>query len=309
MSKIILAHLALLALNLIYGSSHFIAKEVMPEYLAPNFFIFIRVIGATTLFWIIRLVIREKIQKKDLFRLALCGLFGVAINQLLFFQGLSRTSPVDSAVIMVSTPVLVTIFSFIILKTKLTTNKVLGVLIGLCGASYLIYLGSGNSTEESGLLGNFLIFLNATSYGIYIVIIKPLMAKYKPITVITLVFSFGFLYVLPFGLYELKDVSLNFPINIWLAIGFIVLFTTFATYLLNAFALSHLQPTVTSSYMYLQPVFAMLTGVVMSLADPTNNASAQITAPKILATLTIFVGVYLIGKSSFTKPTKINSVS
>lgn len=309
MNKIVLSHIALVFLNLIYGSTFFIAKEVMPKYLTPNFFILIRVLGATLLFALIRLVIREKIDKKDILRLALCGLFGIAANQLLFFQGLSQTSATDSSIIMVTTPVLVTIFSFIILKNKLTTSKIIGVTMGLLGASYLIYLGAGNGNKEASFIGNLFVFLNATSYAIYIVIVKPLMVKYKPITVISTVFAFGLLYVIPFGLNDISHFSLNMPLNIWLAIGFVIFFTTFCTYLLNAFALSNLQPTVTASYIYLQPFFAMLTGVVFSLLSPDTHQNVSITLPKILATAFIFLGVYIISKSPNIKLTKNKAIS
>ena len=75
MPKNLLAHLALLAVNLIYGSSHFIAKEVMPDYLKPNTFILLRVFGATIMFWILRYFILEKVDRKDLWRIALVGFF------------------------------------------------------------------------------------------------------------------------------------------------------------------------------------------------------------------------------------------
>jgi drug/metabolite transporter (DMT)-like permease len=308
-SKNIPPHLALLFLTIIYGSSFFVAKEVMPEYWTPNFFIFVRVIGATILFWLIRIVHKQRIKRKDILIMAICGFFGVAANQLLFFQGLNQTSAVDASVIMVSTPVLVTLFSFFILKTKLTTFKITGILIGLLGATYLIYLGGDSNAKESSSIGNLLVFLNATSYGIYIVVVKPLMVKYKPITVISTVFLFGSLYVTPFGLYEIKDTSFNLSQNAWFAVAFIVFFTTFCTYLLNAFALSILQPTVAASYIYLQPVFAMLTGVIFNFVNPENYHGVSITPPKIIAAGFIFLGVYLISKSSITKYTKNKLIS
>lgn len=295
MSKNILAHLALLAVNLIYGSSHFIAKEVMPVYLQPNTFILFRITGAAILFWSLRLFIREKVDKKDLGRIALVGFFGVALNQLLFFQGLSITSPIDSAIIMVTSPVIVTLLSLIILKTKLTGNKISGISLGLIGAIMLIYL-SGSANTGSSVKGNLFIMANATSYSLYLVLVKPLLAKYKPLTVITYMFTFAFFVVLPFGISDFQDFCFDFPTHILLSIGFIILFTTFCTYLFNIFAVKKLSPTIASSYIYLQPVFAMLIGFGISMFNSSSNYASAITWQKLVCTLLIFVGVYLTSR-------------
>lgn len=295
MSKNILAHLALLAVNLIYGSSHFIAKEVMPVYLQPNTFILFRITGAAILFWSLRLFIREKVDKKDLGRIALVGFFGVALNQLLFFQGLSITSPIDSAIIMVTSPVIVTLLSLIILKTKLTGNKISGISLGLIGAIMLIYL-SGSANTGSSVKGNLFIMANATSYSLYLVLVKPLLAKYKPLTVITYMFTFAFFVVLPFGISDFQDFCFDFPTHILLSIGFIILFTTFCTYLFNIFAVKKLSPTIASSYIYLQPVFAMLIGFGISIFNSSSNYASAITWQKLVCTLLIFVGVYLTSR-------------
>jgi drug/metabolite transporter (DMT)-like permease len=298
--KNLLAHLALLAVNLIYGSSHFIAKEVMPDYLRPNTFILLRVFGAMLMFWGLRFFIREKVDKKDLIKIALVGFFGVALNQLLFFQGLSITSPIDSAIIMVTSPVLVTLLSFFILKSKLTTNKVLGISLGLIGAICLIYL-SGKGNSGSSMKGNLFIMANATSYSLYLVLVKPLLKKYKPLTVITYMFSFAFIIVLPFGYDGLTDFSWDFPRVVYLSIGFIVLFTTFCTYLFNIFAVKKLSPTIASSYIYLQPVFAMIIGVGISFYNSNSHYASSITWPKIICTLLIFLGVFLTSRSKKIK--------
>ena len=293
MSKKYLAHLALLVVNLIYGGSHFIAKTVMPDYLTPNVFIFFRVLSATLLFWILRIFVKEKVAKKDLGLMAVCGVFGVALNQLLFFQGLSITSPVDSAIIMVSSPVIVTFLSFLILKSKLTKTKVSGILLGLIGAIFLIYLGDAESSKISSLKGNLFILANATSYSLYIVLVKPLMKKYKPITVISYVFLFGLVIVFPFGISEMSEITWAFPNEIILAIGFIILFTTFITYLFNIFGVKYLSPIITSSYIYLQPVFAMVIGLMISWYGNNDTYVQSITWEKIACTLLIFIGVFL----------------
>ena len=296
MPKNLLAHLALLSVNLIYGSSHFIAKEVMPDYLQPNTFILLRIFGAAIMFLILRFFFREKVERKDLGRIALVGFFGVALNQLLFFQGLSITSPIDSAIIMVTSPVIVTLLSLIILKTKLTFNKIAGISLGLIGAITLIYL-SGSSNSGSSMKGNLFIMANATSYSLYLVLVKPLLDKYKPLTVISYMFTFAFFVVLPFGISDVQDFSFGFPPMVLGSIAFIVVFTTFCTYLFNIFAVKQLSPTIASSYIYLQPVFAMLMGFGISIVNTKSNYASAITWDKLVCTLLIFVGVYLTSRS------------
>ena len=98
MKRVFLAHTALFIVNLIYALNYTIAKDVMPNYIEPSGFILSTPVIE---FWIFKIIfVREKVQRKDLFLMALCGLFGVAMNQLFFFHGLSLTSPVNAAIIM-----------------------------------------------------------------------------------------------------------------------------------------------------------------------------------------------------------------
>ena len=154
------AHLALLGANVIYGVNHIIAKGVMPEKIGPTAFIFLRILGASILFWIIKRFVKETIAKEDYPRLIVCGILGIAVNQLLYFHGLSLTSPIDASIIYTSTPVLVLIFSYFLLKEKITRTKIIGILIGGTGALLLILYGNRNE-GTSTLLGNGLIFSNA----------------------------------------------------------------------------------------------------------------------------------------------------
>ena len=149
MSKVLKAHIALFSVNAIYGANHVIAKGVMPDYLTPSVFIFLRASGATLLFWIFKIIfVREKVQRKDLFLMALCGLFGVAMNQLFFFHGLSLTSPVNTGIIMTVNPILVMILSFFLLKEAITWRKSIGITIGATGAILLtLTAGTGSETH------------------------------------------------------------------------------------------------------------------------------------------------------------------
>ena len=292
MKKIILAHIALIFANLIYAINFTLAKDIMPEYIMPSGFILLRVSSAVFLFSIVYfLFIREKIKKKDLVRLAVCGLFGVAVNQLFFFEGLNLTSPINASIIMTTNPIIVLVISFIFLKDKITGYKLFGVLLGIFGAWNLI-LNSNNMSFSSGSgLGDIFVLINATSYGLYLVLVKPLMSKYNPITILFIVFSFGLIFVFPFGYNELSLVDwTEIPNNIWFEIGFVVLFTTFFAYLLNAFALKNVSPNTVSIYIYLQPVLASFFAIYWG--------SDELKQDKIIAALLIFAGVYLVSKES-----------
>ena len=295
------AHLALLGANIIYGANYIIAKGVMPEKINPTAVVVIRLACCTLLFWLIKLLfVKEAINKRDVLRLALCGLLGAAANQLLFFHGINLTSPIDASIIMTITPVIVLIFSFIILKERITKNKIIGITIGGIGAITLILYGnSANGT--SSLLGNLLVFLNASSYGLYLVVAKTLMKKYNPITVISWVFLFGFIYVLPFGFNDLVNTNFEaFTLNTYLVIGYIVLFTTFLAYLFNLFALSHLSPSVNSSYIYLQPAVSFIMVSIFAYVLMSDQYSKDIGLVKISSCLLVVLGVYITSKSEKT---------
>lgn len=290
------AHFALLGANIIYGANYLIAKGVMPNKIGPSAFIFVRVLGAILLFWLLKSTIKEQIEKKDYLRLLLCGLLGVATNQLLFFHGLNLTSPIDASIIITSIPVMVLIFSAIILKEKITSNKILGLIIGGIGAVLLISYGN-TSGGTSSILGNLFIFLNACSYGLYLVIVKPLMKKYNSITVISWVFLFGFLFVFPFGIGDILATDFSsWNLNTYLAVGFVVVFTTFLAYLFNIYALNYVAPSVNGSYVYLQPAVTFIMVSIYAYVLGHSEYAQDINLVKILSCLLIFSGVYLISK-------------
>ena len=289
------AHLAVLGANVIYGITFTVAKDVMPEYLSPNAFILIRVTGAVLLFWLLAksLGLNESIQKSDWTRFALAGVFGVAANQLLFFQGLSLSTPINAAIIMTVNPVMVLLIAAIVLRNKITLTKGSGIFLGLSGAVLLNTFQNGEwiipSFSNETAFGDFLIFLNATSYAIYLVIIKPVMQKYNPVTVIKWVFTFGFAYVLPFGLMQLTAVNWEvIPRIVYGEIAFVVIGTTFFAYLFNIYGLKKLSPSVVSIYIYLQPFLATLVALIWGKDD--------LSVMKIVSAALIFTGVYLVSK-------------
>ncbi len=293
MSNTLKIHLALFSVSLIYAATFSIAKLVMPVYILPMGLIGIRVWGAIILLWITHSIfVKEKItDKKDYLELLKCAVFGVAANMLLFFKGLSITTPINGAILMVTTPLFVGFFSFFILKERPTSIKIIGLLLGVLGAALLL-LGPNLSFSSSTLAGDVMVMLNAIIYSYYLIIAKPLLQKYNPITVIKWTFLFGGFLILPFSIPELKQVQWEvIPINIWYSIAFLILGATFLTYLLNGWALRHANSSLVGAYIYLQPVLASIIAIILN--------KDILTWQKVLYGLTIFLGVYLVSLPSF----------
>jgi drug/metabolite transporter (DMT)-like permease len=288
------AHLALFFAALIYGANYTIAKGVMPDYLQPFGFIMVRVTGAVILFWITGIFVPEKINRKDIPLLAFCGMFGVAINQLLFFKGLSMTTPINAAIIMVITPILVLLVDTSLASEKITKTKLSGIIIGLIGALLLLLVKHDLSFGSLTWRGDLCILINAISWGIYLVVAKPLIMKYRTITVIKWVFLFAWFYVLPFGYTEFMEADFsNMPADILLSVAFVVLGTTYFAYLLNNYALQKVSSSVVSIYIYLQPLLAA--GIAVFLNKD------ELDWVKILSALLIFAGVYLVSATDRAK--------
>ena len=288
MKRVLLAHTALFIVNLIYALNYTIAKDVMPKYIEPSGFILLRVLGGGFLFLIFyAFFIRERVDKKDYFSFALCGLFGVAINQLFFFEGLNLTTPINAAIIMTTNPILVIVISAFLIGEKITLQKIIGIFFGIVGAGTLILNSGSISFDNDFFIGNILVFINATSYAIYLVIVKGLMKKYQPLTVMFFVFLFGFFFVFPFGYHQLTSINIDLFTNyIYLKVLFVVVCTTFIAYLFNAFALKTLSPSVVSIYIYLQPVLASVIAIIYN--------SDSIDYIKILSSFFIFTAVFLV---------------
>jgi len=289
------AHLAVLCANLIYGANYTIAKGVMPDYIGPFGFIVIRVIVAAVIFSLLDLFFKsQKVATKDLITLAVCGLFGVAINQLLFFKGLSITSPINAALMMTTNPIMVIIVAAILIKEKVSFKKISGILIGIAGAIFLILIGKDMAVTNGDVRGDLLVLINSLSFGIFLIIVKPMMQKYHPITVMKWIFIFGAFYVIPFGYNEFTKIEFNtFPAHIWLSVTYVVIVTTCIVYLLNTFALKNLSPSNVSSYIYLQPVFATAFAIALG--------KDQLHVLHVISSMLIFIGVYLVSSSTILR--------
>ncbi|MDI3526241.1 MAG: hypothetical protein PWR03_424 [Tenuifilum sp.] len=290
-SKQAKAHLALFVANLMFGINYSVAKGVMPNYLSPLGFTLLRVIASSFLFWAIASFGKntEKIEKKDYLRFIAAGLFGITFNQLLFLNGLNFSTPIESSIISTLNPAMVILIAYFLLSEPITTKKIIGLIIGASGALLLI-LGNGSvSISDKHLLGNTMLFLNTLSYAFYLVVVKPLTLKYRPVTVMKGVFTVGLLSITPFGFTDLLNTSWNaIPIEIFASIAFVLLGPTFLAYLLNGWGLQHVHTSTVSIYIYSQPVIAAFIAVMFGVDT--------LDLRKIIAAILVFTGVFLVSQ-------------
>ena len=291
------AHLSLLAANIIYGLNYSIAKAVMPDHIKPFALVSLRSISAAALFWITSLFMpREPVNRKDLLFLFGCSFFGVVINQTLFLVGLDMTTPINSSIILSTNPIFAFVFAALILKERITFLKGTGLAIGLSGVLLLILQNGTPDLASATFLGDIYSMVNTISWAFYTVIIKRMLEKYHPVTVMKWTFLFGMLTNIPAGYFQWSTMDWSsIPLTAWLEIGFVVVGATYLGYLFITFGLRRLSPTIVSTYTYTQPIIAAYLATLMG--------QDHIDLVMIIAALLIFAGVFVV---SFQK--KTNSV-
>jgi drug/metabolite transporter (DMT)-like permease len=294
-TKRVWAILAATLASTIYGINHTLAKGLMPDYILPKGFILLRVLGAAVLFWGISLFVKtEKIDRKDWPRIVLCTVCGMVINMVFFFEGLNLSTPINSSVIITLSPIVLFVLSAVFIREKITIQKSVGAFIGLLGALFLVFFTVSSSTNAPNIpLGNLFFIINVIAYSVYLIMVRPLTRKYSSITLMKWFFLFAVLINLPIGLQEFKAVSWSgLPVDALWQMGFVVVGTTFMTYLLNIYALKELSASTLGVFIYLQPVLGIAYAILVG-AD-------ELDVIKILSMLLVFVGVYVVS----VKPTR-----
>ncbi len=294
-------HIALFAAQIVYALNYSIAKGLMPDFIGPLALVFLRIFGASLLFWILSIFVKtQKVEKADMIKMVWLALFGVVINQVFFIWGLSLTHPINSAIIMVSNPIIVFIFTLIILKERITILKVSGLTLAVIGAMILLLFKGNFSFGSETKVGDLMTLINSTSWAIFVVLVKPIMQKYNTVTVMRWMFLFGSIYIIPIGLNDMMDTNWHlFTPHAIFATCFVIIATTFFAYLLNIYGLQSLSANTVSMYIYLQPFLATIFAIIMG--------EDKLTPIKIFSGILIICGLYLVNKKKGQSRSKITS--
>lgn len=286
------AHLALIFANLFFAINLSAVKHLTNLKLAEPFGINIVRVGISVLLlWALYFLkpVSIRIQKEDRKRFILCAVTGVAINQMLFLKGLSYTYSIHAALLLLITPILIVFIAAWILKERLGNFKITGLALGISGAMVLIFAKDRTGNGNNILLGDILIIINAISYTVYFILVKPLMLKYKPILIIRWIFTFGLVMIVPFGWLEFTQIPwYKYTVIDFTSMAMIAITGTFLAYLFNVYGIKLLGAAVAGFYIYTQPVFAALIAMLF--------LKEELTIYKIAAAALIFAGVYLVNK-------------
>lgn len=288
------AHLALLFTNIFFAINYTAVKYLINHELVKPFGLNLLRVGISAiLLWILFAFkpVKSGIHKKDLGRYLLCALTGIAINQMLFIKGLSLTFSIHASLLMLTTPILITFIAAWLLKEKLNNFKMAGLVMGITGAVILIAAREISGNGADVLWGDILIILNAISYTIYFILVKPLMKDYKPVTVIRMIFTFGFFMMLPFCWKEFTEVPWHsYDSTSYMLLASIVFGGTFLAYIFNVYGIKILGASIAGTYIYSQPVFAAAIAIVF--------LGETLSFYKIIAAIFIFAGVYMANKTT-----------
>lgn len=292
-------HLSMLAASAMWGAMSPIAKYVMAGGIVGSVAVAdVRIFGAAALFWLFSFITGgEKVEKKDLARLFLAGIFAIVLNQGVFLAGVSMTSPVDASIITTSLPIVTMVFAAFWLKEPITLMKAGGVFLGLCGALLLVFgdrLLSGAAAAapsgESSMAGDILCLLAQCSYAIYLVFFKDLIAKYSPVTLMKWMFTSASLIMLPFSVRRFLETPWAcVDPGQFAGLAFVLFCGTFLCYLLVPVGQKNLRPTLVAMYNYVQPVVAAAVAIVWGM-DRFNVL-------KVISVVLVFSGVLLVNRS------------
>ena len=289
-------HSSMLGANVMWGLMSPVAKFVMVGgAVTPLVVTDLRITGAMVLFWIASFFQKpERVAPKDLLKLLGASLLAIVFNQGCFIFGVGLTSPVDASIITTSMPLLAMVLAAIYLKEPITGKKVLGIAVGAAGALLLI-LGSHQVSEAKAagnhyIWGDLLVLLAQFSYALYFVLFKNFVNKYSLITIMKWMFTYAFICALPFSYNDLLHTEWKSLQGTEIgALVFIVVGSTFISYVLIVIGQKNLRPTVAGMYNYVQPLVASIVAVCWGM-DTFNFV-------KIISVALIFGGVYLVTNS------------
>lgn len=283
-------HLSMFGANLLWGLMSPIAKMVLAgAVVTPLLLTDFRIAGAAALFWLLSLFLpQEHVPTPDLLRLAGAAMLGIVCNQGCFIFGVGLTSPGEASIITTTMPMWVMVLAALFLKEPITVKKIAGIALGASGALLLVLGTASHAVSGSKpALGDTLVFCAQFSYALYLTLYKNFIRRYSLVTLMKWMFLFAAIAVLPFSISTIIATPWHqMSAAEACGIAYVVVGSTFGSYILVMVGQKALRPTLVGMYNYVQPVVASAVGIWLGLDSFTPS--------KILAVALIFAGVWLV---------------
>lgn len=282
------AHIALLGCNIVWACDYPFYNLLLGKYIEPLAMVTASLVVAAALSWLPALWEGyERIEKRDWAIIIVASLLMGVTRKVMMMFGLSRTSPIDGSIIATIVPLLVLIVSVIARVDKLTTRKIAGLIIGFAGAVAIVLTSESPAHTKSEIWGNLMMICSGVVTALYMVLFRPLVAKYRITTILRAIYTISTVVMLPIGIDSVIDIDFHdMNTKLWLATAFVLIVPTYLPNLLLNYSLRYLQPTVSSTYTYIQPLLAVILSVAMGLD--------KLHADTILFAVILFIGVWMV---------------
>ena len=268
---------ALVAANFFYGTNVIAVKQIAPHHIHALGLSFSRIFFTACILLLLAFFNkkRERIEKKDYGLLMVAGLLGVTLNQTFSIIGISSTNPIHSSLLIMSTPIIVSVLAAIFLKEGFGGNQIIGLILGLAGACLLIMTRSVTQTANPAtLFGDGMILAGSVCYSTYLILMRRISQKYSPITILRFVFLFGAMFSLPISLKSFAVADWQaFEGWDWFAIFYIVVLGTLGANLMMNWGVQQWGPSKTGMFVYFQPLFGTL-GAILLMGESFSLATA-----------------------------------
>jgi drug/metabolite transporter (DMT)-like permease len=180
---------------ILWGSTAAIAKLLLRTLDNLQILLYISFVAATSLFIIAilqkKLDIIKNYSFRDYWHFAYMGFIGIFLYHVFLFSGLTYAPAHEAFIVNYTWPIWVVIFAVLILKEKMTYNKILAIILGFVGVYIVIAKGDFFSFSSINLRGDMFALAGAISYGLFSVIGK----KNNRDIVTSMMFYYGFSFV------------------------------------------------------------------------------------------------------------------
>lgn len=250
----------------------------------PLAFSAFRVVGAVLILDAVRLSRgREQIRASDRKRIFLYGLLGVSFNQVLFILGLSLTTAINTTILTATIPVFTLAAAVLLGREAMSVRAGAGIALAGAGALALLNAQRFDWASDSSR-GVLLLLLNCTSYSLYLVLSRPILAHYRVATFTAAVFRYGAILIVFAAIPELSRLDVRaIPALAWACVLAVIVLCTAIPYLLNSWALARTHASHVAFYVFLQPVITTALAIAV--------LGEALTVKTFLAALLIFAGL------------------